>query len=138
MIGSIGILNVGVGDTKLTFDPAKPEETRRAAAVVEDMLRRGFAILVQVGERNGKPLFQRAESFDPETCEYIIVGTPPAPPPPAAEGDDGTAPAEAVADTNEAPRQRKSRKGVKYGAYNKTRVPAASTRAVAVARSAGG
>lgn len=138
MIGSIGILNVGAGDTKLSFDPAKPEETKRAAAVVEDMLKRGFAILVQVGERDGRPLFQRAESFDPETCEYIIVGTPP-PPTPSIEGIDKTASPEAVADDAGAPRRRKSRKGVKLGAYkSKTRVPAASTRAVAVARSAGG
>lgn len=74
MSGELGILNVGAGDTKLSFDPANPAECERAAAVVMDMLRRGYAILVQVGERDGKPLYIRAESFDPATCEYLIVG----------------------------------------------------------------
>jgi hypothetical protein len=29
------------------------------------MLKRGFAILVQVGTRKGEPLYQRAKGFDP-------------------------------------------------------------------------
>ena len=112
VLGELGILNVGAGDTKLSFDPAKPAERKRAAKVVTDMLERGYAILIQVGERDGKPLYQRAEAFDPETCEYLIMGTP---------DEKATAPA--------AP----GRKG-------KARlcVPAGSTRGVAVARSAGG
>ncbi len=110
MNGEIGILNVGAGDTKLTFDPKKPEERKRAAAVVKDMLVRGFAILVQVGKKDGKPLYQRAESFDPKTCEYIIVGAP----------DD---------ETKEPPVKLHGRK---------TRIKAESTHAVGVARSAGG
>lgn len=115
--GQIGILSVGAGDTKLSFDPKQPAERKRAAKVVEDMLRRGYAILVQVGERDGKPLYQRAESFDPETCEYLIVGTP-------TEVDDGT-------EIASAPREPRKGKAVRA-------VAGQDTNAVAVARSAGG
>lgn len=107
--GEIGILNVGAGDTKLSFDPAKPAERRRAAKVVGDMLKRGYAIFVEVGKDKKGPLYRRAEAFDQETCEYLIVGVP----------DDTTTPAAK-------PKLRM------------TRVPAAKTSAVAVARSAGG
>lgn len=113
--GEIGILNVGAGDTKLSFDKAKPAEVKRARAVVTDMLRRGFAILVEVGEKDGKPLYQRAESFDPKTDEYIIVGAP---------EDD--------AEIQKPPAKRTK------GRPPRRRVAAADTRAVAVARSAGG
>lgn len=72
----LAVLNVGAGDTKLSFDKDKPEERKRAAAAVGDMLKRGFAILVEVGRDEKGPLYRRCESFDPETCEYIIVGAP--------------------------------------------------------------
>lgn len=114
MIGEIGILNVGAGDTKLTFDKSKPLEIRRASKVVADMLARGFAILVEVGRDEKGPLYRRAEAFDPETCEYLIVGAP---------------------DENEAAEQDQPKK---RGRPPTRRIPAASTRAVAVARSAGG
>jgi hypothetical protein len=134
MIGTCAILNVGMGDTKLSFDPASPEDRKRAAATVADMLRRGFAIMVQVGERNGKPLYQRIDSFDEATCEYIIVGLPedlsmaalgtveePAPPPAR-------------------PKPARGRPGRKAAAKTvpRTRLPAERTAAVAVGRSAGG
>lgn len=128
MIGELAILNVAAGDTKLTFDPSKPEERRRAAAVVTDMLKRGFAILVQVGEKDGKPLYQRAESFDPETCEYIIVGMP--------EGDTGSEEAEAEAPQEKAPAARRGRP--RKESLPRHRIKAESTKAVSVARSAGG
>lgn len=117
MTGELAILNVGTGDTKLSFDPKKPEEVKRACLVVEDMLKRGFAILVQVGKRKGEPLYQRAKGFDPKTAEYIIVGAP----------EDAEV---------EAPKARKEPKPRTGPA--RRRVPAKGTRAVAVARSAGG
>lgn len=117
-MGEVGILNVGAGDTKLTFDPSKPEEVKRAARVVTDMLRRGFALLVQVGENEKGPLFQRAHDFDPDTAEYIIIGTP--------EEQD-------VAKPPSTPRARKG--GRKAG---QTRIAAVDARAVAVARTSGG
>lgn len=50
MIGELAILNVGVGDTKLSFDPSKPAEVERAKGVVMDMIRRGFVLLIEVGD----------------------------------------------------------------------------------------
>lgn len=116
-MGELGILNVGTGDTKLTFDKTKPEETKRAAAIVTDMLKRGFAILVEVGKDEKGPLYRRATAFDPETMEYIIVGLP---------EDEIITPKE----KEEAPQKRRGRP--------LKRVPADSTNAISVSRSAGG
>lgn len=116
MAGEVTILNVGEGDTKLSFDPESPADVRHAAAVVGDMLKRGFALLVKVGEREGEPLYQRARGFDPETGEYIVIGTP--------EETDG-----------EAEEPKKTRRAAKP---RKQRIKARDTSAVAVARSAGG
>lgn len=75
-LGTIGILNVGAGDTKLIFDQKKPEDCARAARTVADMISRGYVILIEAGkdEKSGEPLYRRAKAFDPETCEYIIAG----------------------------------------------------------------
>ena len=72
----ISCSSVGDGDTTLSFDPKKPEETRRAKKIADDMLKRGFAILVEVRKNDGEPLYQHAKTFDGETAEYIIVGAP--------------------------------------------------------------
>lgn len=117
MIGTLSILNVGAGDTKLSFDKKKPEEVRHARTVIQDMLKRGFAILVQVGTRKGEPLYQRARKFDPKTDEYIIVGIP----------EDGE---------EQAPK--KGRKTAARPRLKEQRLKADKTRAVAVGRSAGG
>jgi hypothetical protein len=76
MSGEVGILNVGAGDTTLSFDPKNPVERERAKKIVVDMLRRGYALLVQVGTKKGEPVYQRAKAFDPKTCEYVIAGGP--------------------------------------------------------------
>lgn len=111
---SVSILNVGHGDTRLTFDKDKPEERERAKRIVSDMLRLGYAILVKVGERKGKPHYRRAVGFDPELCEYLVRDVP------------EEAPAEA-------PRPRAKRRGRPPG-----RVSAVNRPAVSVGRSAGG
>ncbi len=120
--GEIGILNVGAGDTKLSFDPANPADRERAAKIVADMLQRGFAILIEVGKQDGKPVYQRAEAFDAATCEYLIVGLPED----MLEQDYGARPD---------PKAIKPAAGTRPRRY---RVPAEKTRAVSVARSAGG
>jgi hypothetical protein len=79
-MAEIGILNVGAGDTKLVFDKNNPAECIRAARIVKDMLRRGYALLVDVGE--GKT--QRVLDFDETQCEYIIADLDPV----AAEAAD--------------------------------------------------
>jgi hypothetical protein len=120
MKGEVGILNVGAGDTKLSFDPKNPKEVERAKRILTDMLRRGFTLLVQVGEKDGEPLYQRVKRFKEETCEYIIAGD--------AEIDDGRGKEKARSGNGRRSRRKRGERAVH----------AASTRAVAVGRTAGG
>lgn len=124
-IGELAILNVGDGDTKLSFDKNKPEEQKRAARIIGDMLKAGYTILVQVGEKDGEPLYQRAKGFDPETAEYIIAGDAPAIP----SGIDMPEEEQAISE---------KRRGGRAPARKYQRIAASETRAVGVARSAGG
>lgn len=75
MAGQVGILNVGAGDTKLVFDPSNPADCIRAARVVKDMIRRGYALLVDTGKRDAgdRPIYARAKDFDETKFEYIIA-----------------------------------------------------------------
>lgn len=118
-MGQIGILNVGAGDTKLSFDPKNKAETERAAKIVKDMIRRGFAILIEVGKDERGPLYRRAHDFDEQTHEYIIAGMPDEQEEMSVKKPTGA--------------QRGRRKGT-----TQQRVPANKTNAVAVARVAGG
>lgn len=119
--GEMGILNVGAGDTKLSFDPSDPGEVKRASSVVKDMLKRGFAIFVEVGHDESGPTYRRVKDFDPKTAEYIIIGTP--------EEQEETASVQEP--TSPPPRRRKGKAAT-------TRIPAAKAAGVAVARIAGG
>lgn len=138
MSGQVGILNVGAGDTKLTFDKTNPVERVRAARIVTDMIRRGYALLVLVEVGEGKDQsYTRALGFDEDTCEYIIADFDPTV---AAHPDDVNVPVTRRADVPlvsppvaEPPaKPRNGRRGARR------RVPAESTSATAVARSAGG
>jgi len=122
MTGTVAILNVGAGDTKLTFDPTKPEEVARAAKIVKDMIRRGFVLLIEVGRDDKGPTYRRAHDFDETTAEYIIAG----------ETHDEEAQASASAPAP-SPSKRKAGRAPK-----ERRVAASSTNAVSVARTAGG
>lgn len=110
----LSIPNVGEGDTKLSFDPNKPVERERACRIVNDMLRRGYAIMVVVVGKSGKKYTRRVKGFDPKQCEYLIDRLSP-----EEEAD--------IADQL-AGRDKRDR----------NRVPAARTPAVAVARTARG
>ncbi len=68
MSGQLEILNVGEGDVKITFDTNDCADAIRAKRIITDMLRRGYALLVEV---DGK--FQRALEFDDARGEYIIA-----------------------------------------------------------------
>lgn len=130
MTGTIAVLNVGTGDTKLSFDKNNPAERIRAARIVTDMIRRGYALLVDIG--GGK--FQRVQRFDEECCEYIIADFDPVT---AAEADkeeqeNEQAPSEGQA----APAQRKPAK--RGGGGGKLSLKAEQTSAVAIPRRAGG
>lgn len=130
MKGEVGILNVGAGDTKLTFDPSKPDEVARSAQIVKDMIRRGFVLLIEVGQdEKGEAIYKRAHDFDESTAEYIVAGVNELSTTEKAHDDEEQA--------GSPPRSRKAapRRG---GRRKSERVPASSTRAVAVARTAGG
>jgi hypothetical protein len=135
--GTIGVLNVGAGDTKLTFDKNNPIERIRSARIVTDMIKRGYVLLVEV-ERDGVKSFQRVLEFDPDTCEYIIADFDPII---AARHDEQKE--EGHEPSPEAPRGEGATEtiaiagGAKPG-QKKKRVDAGETRSVAVARSAGG
>ncbi len=70
----ISILNVGEGDTKLSFDPDKPIERERACRIVTDMVRRGYIITVSITGKSGKVIHRRVKRFDPQHCQYLIEG----------------------------------------------------------------
>lgn len=134
MDGSVGILNVGAGDTKLSFDPNNPAERIRAARIVRDMLRRGYALLIEV-ERDGKKQFERAIDFREDTCEYVIADFDPTPEPRLEHKEHDhdqprkTQPSAAAEDAAPAAKRR--------GRPPK-RIDAGSTRAVSVAPISGG
>lgn len=120
MTGTLATLSVGVGDTKLTFDPKKPAEVAKAAKIVKDMLRKGFVLLVEIGKNEKGPIYQRALDFDENTAEYIITGEVHEP------EQEGT------------PSRSGSAKKTRGRAATRVRLPATNTNAVSVARTAGG
>lgn len=129
--GSLSILNVGAGDIKIEFNTASISETIRAKRIITDMLRRGYALLVEV-ERDGERAWERVQQFDEKRSEYIIA-------------DFDAELAQEVDRQSEAAELRRThaveppvadppaptRRGYK-------RVPMAKTKATAVGRSAGG
>lgn len=134
--GTIGILNVGAGDTKLTFDKNNPAECIRAARIVTDMLRRGYALLIEVDDEKGGKIHTRVKEFDSKTCEYIIADFDPVT---AAARDEeeqreqeGTEAGEETSKTARKPTLRGRR------SQSTRRVDASRTSGVAVARTAGG
>jgi hypothetical protein len=131
MTGEVGILNVGAGDTKLVFDPKKPDEVARSAQIVKDMIRRGFVLLIEVGQDEKGPIYRRAHDFDEATAEYIIAGV---------ASDESTTTEKPAHDEKPASPPKKGRATAPRPRKRRTseRIPASSTRAVAVARTAGG
>ncbi len=129
-IGQVGILNVGTGDTKLSFDKSNPAERIRAARIVADMIRRGYALMVEV-ERDGVKAFQRVEKFDEEKCEYIIADFDPI----TAQQADET---EVENEQSQIEDEPAPRPATRLKKTSKKNLAAESTRAVAVPRRAGG
>jgi hypothetical protein len=138
--GTMGVLSVGAGDTKLSFDKDNVAERIRSARIVTDMIRRGYILLVEV-EIEGKKQFQRVLEFDETKCEYIIADMDPLAAAKAdqEEGERNEPSAETTRrEGSETPSQTvKIAGGGKRGRPTK-RVDAGKSRGVAVARSAGG
>lgn len=120
-MGEMGILNVGAGDIKLSFNKDDMVERLRAARIVTDMIRRGYVLIIDTGD--GK--YQRVQEFKEDVCEYIIA--------------DGAEQAASVEEPLEEQKSATKDKAVKKGRKGKTRsIPAEKTHGVAVARTAGG
>lgn len=135
--GELSILNVGDGDTKLSFDPSNPAERIRAARIVADMIKRGYALLIEQDDGKGGKHFVRAVEFREDVCEYVIADFDPIA---AAEHDEKEKKdeqQERASETSEARAAAPAPQG-KRGPYRKRGVDAAGTRAVAVAPISGG
>lgn len=110
-VGTLHVLNVMAGDVTLRLNAHDPADRAKSRAMIEDMLKRGYAICV----RNADGSYSRAKGFDPATDEYIVADVP---------GTEPDAPA--------APKKRGRPKG------SGRRVKASEAAAVSVGRSAGG
>lgn len=123
---------------KLSFDAKDPAERIRACRVVRDMLRRGYALLVEVPQPDGSMAYQRATDFREDTAEYIVAdldpigGPPPSPEKSLEEASAPTAASPTPSGTEAQPPRSHPM------ARRSRRVSAATTRAVAVGRTAGG
>jgi len=79
MPGKLEILNTGDGHTEIVVDRSNPIELERASRIIEDMLKRGYALFVH-GKNN---VLTRVKRFDKKHKAYII-------------GAEATVPAEAT------------------------------------------
>lgn len=120
-------MNVGAGDIKISFNSDDEAEKIRAGRVVKEMLRRGYALLVEVD--HGK--YQRAKDFDPDTNEYIIADYDP------TVEDESDEKLQAGTEAGQEATASKGRKNPKKKAKKK-RVKASDTHGVAVSKTAGG
>jgi hypothetical protein len=139
MRGALSVLNVGAGDTKLTFDKNNPVERLRAARIVTDMIRRGYALLVEVDDGKGGKAYQRAHAFREDTCEYIVADFDPL----AAQPEDTHAAPQATEPLSAPTPSTGLDDGPplatrKRGRPRARAIAAESANAVAVARTAGG
>lgn len=133
-MGRLEILNVGEGDIAITYDAQDAPDCIRAKRIITDMLRRGYALLVEVGKENdGRPIYQRATAFDETAGEYIIADyAPEAHEVEADRGEEDTSKEDAAPEP-----ETEAVKPKKRGRPRKS-VPMESATAVGVGRSAGG
>lgn len=124
--GELSVLNVGAGDINITFNNADADEVGKARQVITDMQKAGYAIMAQMPDKS----YQRIESFDPARNAYIVVVLAP----------ETGAVVEAVTDAEVLPKKRGGRpKGARKGVdFDRVALPVQQTRAVGIARSAGG
>lgn len=137
-IGTVGILNVGHGDTKLSFDKDNPAECIRAARIIRDMLRRGYALMIE--QPPGSKKYVRVHEFRDDTFEYVIADFDPVTAQEVEATEQAKAPPEGRTDEPPtAPQDGTPATQTRGRPPRRTRaVPASETRAVAIGRSAGG
>ena len=131
-MGTVGILNVGTGDTKLTFDKSNPAECIRAARIVADMIKRGYVLLIETTKDDGSKIFVRAKQFLEDTCEYVVADFDPL----VAHVHDAKEIANGTID--EPPTAPGNGEGSAEKRPRLKKVHASSTRSIAVPRTAGG
>lgn len=71
MSGGIDVLNTGAGHLEIRFKEGDAIEIERAKRIVQDMLRRGYALFIDEGGT-----MVRVKRFDPTQCCYIIADGP--------------------------------------------------------------
>jgi hypothetical protein len=116
--GTLDVLSTGHGHMKVTITPGDEAEQDKARRMIEDMLKRGFSIFVELDDGTTR----RVKKFDAKRLIYYID-----PPDEIAESEP-TAAAPAP----------KAGKGAKATKRPYKAVPVAGARATAVGRSAGG
>lgn len=109
--GLLEVLNVGLGDLKVTFNKHDAAETAKARRMIEKLMRDGYAILVAGTDGT----YSRVQGFDPATDSYIVAEET------TSAGETPAAPT-----------------GKRRGRPPTKKVSAHGSKAVAVARTAGG
>lgn len=67
-MGELSVLNCTAGDIRIKFDKENQVDVERAKRMIQDMLRRGYILAVEV---KGKTII--AKDFDAEHGEYIVA-----------------------------------------------------------------
>jgi hypothetical protein len=125
--GVLEVLNVGAGHLKLELDPTNPAEVSRAKRMVSDMLKRGYAIFVQLEGGKLAPV----RKFDATRAVYVIEDVP------GVEEMAVAHPLETTCRRCGRPKHRGRCRGRLVGP-SRREVPMQQAKAVAVGRSAGG
>lgn len=120
-MGELACLNVAGGDIKISFDTNNAAEAIRARRIITEMLKRGYALLV---EHKGK--YQRATAFDEKKGEYIIADY------------DPTVDEEETDEHEQGKKTKEPQPTIKKGVRGRKRIPMEKTNAVSVAPSSGG
>lgn len=118
--GMLEVLSIGKGDLKLTLAGDNEADTTKARALIEEMLRKGYAIFVETDEG---PV--RVHEFNPWKMCYVIRDSVEEEP----SGTEGQTPASEGKAPAKPARTRRATKKL---------VPVAGSKATAVGRTAGG
>lgn len=67
--GILTVPNIGLGDLEINFDKGVKEDIERARGIIEDMLKRGYTIYVELSDGSTR----RVERFDGRMNHYIVT-----------------------------------------------------------------